>query len=198
MSTQAVGKLAYFITHPNVVISKDVPVTQWPLFALGRARMLKGLQQPWITRITSIFCSTERKSVDRALILAEHLSLPFVEIEKLGENDRSSSGFLPPDEFELVADEFFAKPEISIRGWERAIDAQRRIVAALEQLFGKDDSRGHIAIISHGAVGTLLYCALTGKKIDRQWDQPPNGGGNYFQFSLAPKMAHSAWLPIDS
>jgi broad specificity phosphatase PhoE len=128
------ANVAYFITHPNVVISKDVPVTRWPLSELGRARMITGLKQPWIVKITSIYSSTEQKSVDAAQILATHLSLPFTQVPDLGENDRSSTGFLPPDEFELVANEFFGKPEISVRGWERAIDAQRRIVAAVKRL----------------------------------------------------------------
>ncbi|MGA9576010.1 MAG: hypothetical protein WBL40_11050 [Terrimicrobiaceae bacterium] len=43
MAAQAVGKVAYFITHPNVIISEDIPATRWPLSELGRARMLKCL-----------------------------------------------------------------------------------------------------------------------------------------------------------
>jgi len=180
------SRVAYFITHPNVVVNRDIPVTQWPLSELGRTRMHKCLNQPWLSEVTSIYSSTEQKSVDGARILAEHLSLPFVQVSELGENDRSSTGFLPPSEFELVANEFFAKPEVSVRGWERAIDAQRRIVATVERLLATENTPGAVAIVSHGAVGTLLYCALAGKKIDRKWDQPPNGGGNYFRFSLFP------------
>jgi len=32
----------YFITHPNVVVSRDVPVPRWPLSELGRERMRAG------------------------------------------------------------------------------------------------------------------------------------------------------------
>jgi len=102
--------VAYFITHPNVVINRDTPVTQWPLSELGRARMHKCLNQPWLTEVTSIYSSTEQKSVDGAQILAEHLSLPFVQVAELGENDRSSTGFLSPSEFELVTNEFGGHP----------------------------------------------------------------------------------------
>src|SRR5918996_613042 len=141
----------YFITHPNVVISRDVPVPRWPLSELGLARMRKGLQQPWVKDITAVYCSTEQKAIDGARILADHLSIPFRQVEDLGENDRSSTGFLPPDEFERVADQFFANPEVSIRGWERAADAQARVVRAVE---GLAPTNGAIAIVSHGAVGT--------------------------------------------
>ncbi|HZO01715.1 MAG TPA: histidine phosphatase family protein [Burkholderiales bacterium] len=187
----------YFVTHPNVVVSRDVPVPRWPLSELGRQRMRTGLRQPWVRELTAIYCSTEQKAIDGAAILAEHLALDFKQVEDLGENDRSATGFLPPDEFERVADAFFGSPEQSVRGWERAVDAQSRIVAAVERIARSDESGGSIAIVSHGAVGTLLYCYLAGKPIDRRWDQPPNGGGNYFRFSVAPQHAHSWWQPMD-
>jgi broad specificity phosphatase PhoE len=97
------------------------------------------------------------------------LGIGFEVMAELGENDRSATGFLPPEEFERVADQFFANPETSIRGWERAIDAQTRIVRAVERI----ESKGPTAIVSHGAVGTLLYCHLAGKPIDRRWQLLP-------------------------
>ncbi len=188
----------YLITHPNVVISRDVPVPRWPLSELGKQRMRAGLKQPWVRDVTSVYCSTEQKAIDGAEILAQHLSLGFSRIEELGENDRSATGFLPPDEFERVADEFFGSPEASVRGWERAIDAQARIVGAVHRIFEMDRTAGALAIVSHGAVGTLLYCHLAGEPIARRWDQPPNGGGNFYSFTLSPPAVHSWWLAIDT
>ena len=186
----------YFITHPNVVVSRDVPVPRWPLSELGQRRMRAGLRQPWVRDITSIYCSTEQKAIDGAEILSAHLRVPFTQVHELGENDRSATGFLPPDEFERVADEFFAKPSISVRGWERAVDAQARVVKAVERIGEK--ATGVVAIVAHGAVGTLLYCHLAGEPIARRWDQPANSGGNYFRFTLSPRAAHSWWQPIDA
>jgi broad specificity phosphatase PhoE len=187
----------YFITHPNVVVSRDIPVPQWPLSDLGRARMRAGLSQPWIGEITSIYCSTERKAMDSAEILADHLSTTYRQIAELGENDRSSTGFLDAPEFERVADEFFAKPRDSVRGWERAADAQTRMLQAITAIARTDRSNGSIAIVAHGAVGTLLYCCLAGVPISRQWDQPANGGGNFYRFTLQPPGVQSWWKPID-
>ena len=178
------------------MVSRDVPVQRWPLSELGKKRMRAGLRQPWVRDVTSIYCSTEQKAIDGATILSEHLGVPFVEVPELGENDRSATGFLPPDEFERVADEFFASPTVSVRGWERAVDAQRRVVKAIERIAKKTE--GVIAIVAHGAVGTLLYCHLAGEPIARRWDQPPNGGGNYFRFTLSPRAAYSWWQPIDA
>ena len=186
-----------FITHPNVVISRDIPVPQWPLSGRGRERMHAGLSQPWIREITAIYCSTEQKAMDTAEILGRHLSLPYRQVAGLGENDRSSTGFLDPAEFERVADEFFARPDASVRGWERAVDAQQRIVDAVTAVARDDRSHGLVAIASHGAVGTLLYCRLAGVPVSRRWDQPANGGGNYYHFTLQPPGVQSWWKPID-
>lgn len=191
----------FFITHPNVVISCEVPVPKWPLSAVGLARMKQALALPWISSITTCYSSTEQKAIDGARILCDHLSLPLQKIEALGENDRSSTGFLPPPEFEAMANRFFGEPESSVKGWERAVDAQARIVSAVSGVVNRDTSKGAIAIVSHGAVGTLLYCHLAGLPISREWDQPPNSGGNYFEFSLSPGSTSGPvrhwWQAID-
>jgi len=186
-----------FISHPNVVVSPEVSVPQWPLSEVGLKRMHDALQQPWVSQISAVYCSCEQKAIDGAKILAEHLSLQFVSLANLGENDRSSTGFLPSAEFEQVADEFFAKPESSVRGWETASNAQTRIVKAVMSIADSDQSSASIAIVSHGAVGTLLYCYLAGEVISRRWDQPPNNGGNYYFFQTRPKRVFSWWQPID-
>lgn len=187
----------YFLSHPNVEVRPDIPVPDWPLSAIGHSRMRACLHLPWIGGLTAIFSSTERKATDSAQHLGDHLALPVQQIAELGENDRSSTGYLPADEFESVADRFFAEPHESVRGWERAVDAQARIVsAAIEAAETSRDSTA-VAIVSHGAVGTLLYCYFTGQTICRQHDQPQNGGGNYFSYSMSPPRAHGSWAPID-
>ncbi len=188
----------YFISHPDVVISPDVPITCWPLSARGRDRMAAGLEQPWVADISAVYCSTEQKAIDSAQILAQHRGLACTQVPALGENDRSSTGYLPLAEFEAVANAFFARPRQSVRGWETAAHAQARIVDAVASIMVADASAGALAIVSHGAVGALLYCHLAGLPISRQWDQPANGGGNYFAvtWGQVPK-AHAWWQPID-
>lgn len=160
--------------------------------------MIGALRQPWVAELTALYCSAERKAKDGAHILSDHLGVPYRVVAELGENDRSSTGFLPPDEFERVADEFFAEPTRSVRGWETAEHAQSRIVRAVRQIVSSDTTKGSIGIVSHGAVGTLLYCHLAGKPISRAHDQPANGGGNYFPFQCSSMVPDHAWRPIDA
>lgn len=155
------------------------------------------LQHSWLENVTAIYCSTEQKAIDGAEILASHLGIDYEVHADLGENDRSATGYLEPAEFERTADRFFAEPKNSVRGWETAQSAQARIVDALQNIDRLDESSGDIAIVSHGAVGTLLYCTARAIPIDRRWDQPGQGGGNYMTLRFSPTVACTWWESID-
>jgi broad specificity phosphatase PhoE len=190
-------RLAYFITHPDVVIDPGVPVPRWPLSERGRARMQQLLGQIWVQNVGSVYSSTEQKARDGAEIVAAYLGRPYQAIEGLSERDRSATGYLPHEEHMAVAAEFFAHPEHSIRGWERAVDAQRRIVSTIDDLLRRDQGQGDIIIVSHGAVGILYRCWLKQLPIDGQ-EQPPNAnGGNYFCLDAQTRTLVQDWRVID-
>lgn len=189
---------AYFITHPDVLIDPSVPIPDWPLSSRGRSRMAQALEQPWAGSLRAVWCSTERKACDGADILAGELGLPVTRLKELGENDRSATGYLPRAAFEAVADLFFAHPEQSVHGWERAVDAQSRIKAAVDRVLTEAAGGGDLAIVSHGGVGTLLLCHLSRCPISRMHDQPANNGGNYYAFDVESRTLHHGWRPIGS
>jgi broad specificity phosphatase PhoE len=190
--------IVHFITHPEVVIDPAVPVPDWPLSALGMRRMRLALGRPWLASVRAIFSSAERKANDAACVVAECLQLTPIVIEGLGENDRSATGYLPKVQFEAVADEFFAHPDASVRGWERAVDAQRRIIEAVERALSMAPADGDTAIVSHGGVGALLLCHLKGVPISRREDQPGDGGGNVYSFDAANRRLISGWRRIEA
>ncbi len=177
------------MTHPEVEVAPEVPVPDWGLSAAGRLRLGRLLSRPWVAGLTRVVSSGERKALETAHALAGHVGLPVLTNERLGENDRSSTGFLPPAEFEAVADAFFARPEVSVRGWERAVDAQQRVVAAVTSALA--GATGDTAVVAHGGVGTLLLCHLLGVPIDRGLDQP--GQGSFFRFDPATREVAHGW-----
>jgi broad specificity phosphatase PhoE len=187
----------YFITHPDVVVDAKIPVARWPLSERGRARMQAMLMLPWVSEIAAIFSSTERKAIDGASILAEHCRLPFQALPELGENDRTSTGYLRAAEFQETADRFFAQPTESVHGWERAIDAQTRVVKTVCGLAESTLGDAPIAVIGHGAVGALLLCHFKQIAISRSEEQPGGNGGHYFVFRHPPTAVVQGWLPID-
>jgi broad specificity phosphatase PhoE len=148
-----------------------------------------------LQQVKSVYCSDERKARDGAEIHAGRLGLVPRIVSSLGENDRSATGYLPPPEFEAMADAFFAYPDQQLRGWESARAAQARIVAAVRTLAELDTLPGDILIVSHGAVGTLLRCACLGRPISRSEDQPA-GGGSYFVVQLPGWTTDPEWRAI--
>lgn len=187
---------ALYITHPEVLIDPAVPVPGWGLSGRGRERAALAAASDWAARIGRFVASTERKAIETAGILAAG-RVPVETNHAMVENDRSSTGFLPPDAFEAAADEFFAHPQQSFRGWERAVDAQARIVAAVERVLATHDPAVPIAFVGHGGVGTLLKCHLKGTPIRRDGDQPA-GGGNLFAFRLADRSVTCDWTAMES
>lgn len=166
-----------FLTHPEVVIDPAVPVPRWHLAPAGIAKLRRFAASGALEGVTAVWASTECKAIETAGILAAALGLGVRVREDLGENDRSSTGFLPPPEFERMADAFFANPEVSVRGWERAVDVQARIVAAVRAV-AAEGGAGDILVAAHGAVGALLRGHLLGAPISRALDQ--KGAGCWF------------------
>jgi broad specificity phosphatase PhoE len=188
-------KLVRYLTHPQVRIDPAVPVPSWGLSELGRARAeaLTGTRP--LSGTTQIVSSGERKAIETAEIIAAKLNVDVEVREAMHENDRSATGFLVPDEFEAVANQFFAQPAISIRGWERAIDAQLRIVREVEYVLARNRP-GDVLFVGHGGVGTLLYCHYSGFAIDRSHDQPA-GGGCFFAFAADDHRVRHSWCRLE-
>lgn len=188
--------LVHFITHPEVRIDPAIPVARWSLSDTGRARMRAFAAWPGLGQVDRLFCSTEAKAIEASAILEERLGLSARPDPALGENDRTATGYLAKPDFERAADEFFARPLRSFRGWERAIDAQQRIADAVGAALGDvAQDRGDIAIVSHGAVGTLLKCLLKGCAITRAEDQPSQGHVFCFD-ALTRRLVHD-WRRLE-
>lgn len=186
-----------YITHPQVRIDPDVPVPKWGLSDVGRERAMAAARLPWVKTLGRIVSSDETKAIETAEILADAAGIPFEIAHGAHENDRSATGFLPPPEFEKAADWFFAHPEESFRGWERAVDAQARIVSVIETALADHDPTVPIAFIGHGGVGTLLRCHLGGMPIARSHDQTAGGGGNLYAFGLGDRRLTTGWVAME-
>ena len=184
----------FFITHPEVVVDGAVPVTAWPLSGLGRRRAAIFASSGLLAAVTRVFSSDERKAREAAEVLAAPLALSVDVRAELGENDRRSTGFLERAPFEAAADEFFRNPTRSFRGWETAAAAQRRIVAAIERIIATGPLDADTAVVSHGAVGTLLKCQLKGVPISRAEDQTRQG--NFYRVDQATRRLLHDWVPL--
>ena len=183
-----------YVSHPDVAVDPEVAVERWTLSPHGERRAARLREQPWVPEVRRIVSSEETKAIRTAEILAAHLGLGVEVLDGSGENDRSATGFLPSAEFEVMADRFFAHPEQSAAGWERAVDAQTRITGALAPVLA-EAARTETVVVGHGGVGTLWYCALTDQEISRRHDQP--GQGHYFTVDAITSTVLHGWQPIE-
>ncbi|WP_245639334.1 histidine phosphatase family protein [Rubellimicrobium mesophilum] len=184
-----------YLTHPQVRIDPAVPVPLWSLSQEGRARVEGLARAPWVRRFGRIVASEEAKAREAAEVLGVALGLPVEVRPGLHENDRSATGFLPPKEFEAVAEAFFARSDESVRGWETARAAQARVLGAVRGVLAEVPTTPTL-FVGHGAVGTLLKCALAGRAISRREDQPA-GGGNHLGFTAGPDAVLWDWRPME-
>lgn len=183
------------LTHAQVRIDPEVPITDWPLSDQGAARHRAFDSHPALDNVTAIYSSEEQKARDGAAIHSATRNLTPAALHVLCENDRTATGYLPPAEFETAADAFFAQPDQSVRGWETARAAHARFIAALRTLAQLDRTLGDILVVAHGAVAALLRCHLFGIDITRTEDQPA-GGGCWFTTDLDPTRPPLTWSLI--
>ena len=192
---------ALYVTHPQVVIDPDVPTPRWGLNDKGMGRARAFAARGVVPRHAMIFASDETKATDLAGAIAAAIGAAVTVDPAMGENDRSSTGFLAPERFEATADRFFAHPDESVEGWETANDAQARIVAAVRKALDGVPAETPAVFCGHGAVGTLLKCFVGSRRIARDEDQrrlADPGGGNGFVFDLEAMRLHSDWMPMEA
>lgn len=191
-------QIVRYLTHPQVLIEPLKDVRAWSLNEVGSNRVASlAAQFGSLSGTRTVVSSDETKALETATPLASALGAALEVRLRMHENDRSATGFLPPQEFEAVADQFFAEPSASVRGWETAEDAQRRIVAEVEACLA-GPHEGDILFVGHGGVGTLLFCALSGIGIDRRFDQGRGGGGCWFAFDSHIRRPQCGWQPMEA
>jgi broad specificity phosphatase PhoE len=192
---------ALYVTHPQVVQDPAVPVPRWGLSDKGRGRAERFANHKLALAAKRIISSNETKALELAQALAAASGAAIEAGENFGENNRSSTGFVPAERFEQLADAFFARPGESVEGWERAGDAQARVVAAFEAALAGHDVKAPVIFAGHGAVGTLLKCHLGQREIARSEDQRrigDPGGGNVFVVRLRDRALLSDWMAMET
>jgi broad specificity phosphatase PhoE len=188
--------IAYYFTHTQVRVDPSIPVRDWRLSDEGRARVLRVVRAPWVSRVTRVVASSEYRVIETAHIFAGRRDLPVDVFPKIDDSERPAFECLSVMDLDDTVDAFFARPDESPRpGWESAADAQRRIAAGIDALIDGKSDDGDLLIIGHGRSGTLLLCHLAGLPISREHFQP-TPGGNLFAFDCVSRRLLFRWRMV--
>ena len=187
-------KKIVYITHPSTNIDPLIPADQWTISDEGERQIANLAQNPFWKNIETIYSSTEPKARYSAQILNDrivHLKFPMPSgIEDLVEINRNSTGFLKPPEFRNAMDEFYLHPDKSFKGWETANGAVSRTMNIISRIM-EDNINKNVAIVGHGAVGTLLVCAL--KKVTFSSREEPRIQGSWIAIDWNKQTVLSDW-----
>lgn len=182
----------YFVTHPEVIIDPSLPISLWDYSERGAARLEKILKKIWIKSVDAIYSSNEPRATKAAQTIADQLGYRLHVLEELGDVDRSSTGFVPQEEFTKLMEEFYAHPDTSVRGWEKATDAQTRVHNGIRKILTLSPTANHIALVSHTILANLLMCTMRNIAIAQLEDVPQT-----FSFEVEPDGKSQNWISLD-
>lgn len=181
-----------YVSHGDVVKDPAIPVPNWSLNEAGAADAAALVDATWASTVVRVISSGETKAIEMASPFCAAHGIELEIRPETGEIDRSATGFVPHERHEELADRLFAAPEESADGWERAVDARDRLLAALGDVLGSGGP--DVMVVGHGGVGTILWCTLTGRTIARNEDQ--NGPGNVWAVDLDAGTGLHPWRRV--
>ena len=107
-------QIVRYLTHPQVLMEPLKDVRAWSLNEVGNNRVATlAARLGSLLGTRRVVSSDETKALETATPLSRALGVSLEVRSRMRENDRSATGFLPPPEFEAVADQFFAEPATS-------------------------------------------------------------------------------------
>ncbi|MBI2410396.1 MAG: histidine phosphatase family protein [Candidatus Kerfeldbacteria bacterium] len=188
----------FFITHPDVIIDSNIPIEKWDLSEKGENEALSLLMQPFWQTVDIIYTSEETKAVTVGEMASQKFMLQYIKKGCIGEIDRSSTGYLPYEEYMEAVKHFFEEPEKSYNGWETAQAATQRIVSCVDKIVSSHPNQ-NIAIIGHGGTAGLLICYMKGvvpnfKNVPADTTKVPAGLGFFIELDWKNRKINSEWV----
>lgn len=183
-------KKLFLITHPDVIIDPNQAIDEWVISEKGIDRAKALMTEMFWKDISVIYTSTEPKAKTVAEMAAQKFNIPIFEKENLVEIDRSSTGFMPYDEFMNTVVDFFKKPDESCRGWETARAAMKRVSSCVEDIMKKPHGE-NIVLVGHGAAFALLLSYV--KSVEPSFDLCQDGVGFISEVDWEKREIISMW-----
>src|SRR5689334_6316260 len=151
----------YLIRHPRTHVDPARPSYEWSLSEQGRAQVDVLAEAPFCKAVQAIYASNQSKATEPANAIGTRYGITVTIVPELAEVSRGTETYLNAADYNSALTGFFAMPESSVEGWERATDALARFNDALEDIIKRhiDES---ILVFSHSMVLTLYSAMLDG------------------------------------
>ena len=143
----------FLVRHSAPLIDPSVPPGEWPLSPEGEEAS-RQLAQRFHTLPASVCSSPEAKAVQTARLLTQGWGVQ-VEVEAGLREVEGRAWANSPTEYERAVSRYL-RGEV-VEGWEERGNAQKRIVAVVEEAMGAQED---LLIVSHGLVLVLLLSWL--------------------------------------
>jgi broad specificity phosphatase PhoE len=137
-----------------------VPSSEWQLSEQGFLLASHLALLPIFGAVSAVYTSPELKAVATGQPLGTRFAVPLIEHPGLSELKRGQTNIAGREAYERMVRIAFGRPHESVSGWERATDAQQRIIATVEQLAAQHVAP--FAVVSHGLVLSLLMAHFNG------------------------------------
>ncbi len=148
----------FLVRHAQVQLDLSVPAEHWQLNSAGQALAQRLAALPMFANLHTVWTSPEPKAQATARPLADRHQARFLIHPDLAELQRGPTNIPGHAAYEATVRQAFEQPELSVGGWERAADAQRRISGCVMALAAATPEA--CAVVSHGLVLALLLAQL--------------------------------------
>lgn len=149
------------IKHASPTVEPRIAPSKWTLSEVGRqscARLSVALRA---FGPAAFFTSPQPKASETAAIVAAHFGATATACDGLREHDETGAPFFESETaFAKAVGEFFARPGERVLGAESARETLVRFAAEVDGL--RQETRGPIAVVSHGRAISLFVAARAG------------------------------------
>lgn len=157
----------HFLRHFSTEVDPDRPVDEWELTDDGEGAMRALLEEDWIEELDRVYSSPEQKALRTARAVADVADCPLVEVDALGEVDRSGEGFIEDhDEYVRMVHEYLRGPTVPF-DWEDRRDVEDRVRGFLEGVSVVDDT---VLVVGHGMQFATMLAGLSERSRVEFWD----------------------------
>jgi len=157
------------VRHSAPEIVEAIPPREWQLSEDGRLRCEALVDEIEPYRPSLIATSTEFKARETAVLVADVLGVPILEVQGLHEHERADASFKPrKEDFRREVEAFFSHRERVAFGAETAIKAYARAARAIDGLLDKV-ADGNVVAVSHGRVIALFTSVRAGADAYDLW-----------------------------